>query len=105
MDSGDFIKPLSLIGTKVKAFRAVIGLQIAVGGSRPALPPYLVVFLVIPVHGVLLVAFPVPGWEPDTLAVLVKVINLPALGKPFSGFVHCPHDQQDVGVGGSIISV
>ena len=99
VDGGDFIKPLPLIGTKVKAFRAVIGFQIAIGDSRPALPPYLGVLLVVPVYGVLLVAFPVPGWEPDTLAILVKVINLPALGKPFSGFVHCPHGQQNVGVG------
>ena len=99
VDGGDFIKPLPLIGTKVKAFRAVIGFQIAIGDSRPALPPYLGVLLVVPVYGVLLVAFPVPGWEPDTLVILVKVINLPALGKPFSGFVHCPHGQQNVGVG------
>ena len=102
VDGGDFIKPLPFIGTKVKAFRAVIGFQIAVGDSRPALPPYLSVLLVIPVHGVLLVAFPVAGREPDTLAVLVKVINLPALGKPFPGFVHCPHGKKDVGVGISV---
>ena len=50
-------------------------------------------------------AFPVPGWEPDTLVILVKVINLPALGKPFSGFVHCPHGQQNVGVGLSLIHI
>ena len=105
MDGGDFIKPLPLIGTKVEAFWAVIGFQIAVGGSRPALPPHLAVLLVVPVYSVLLVAFPVPGREPDTLAVLVKVINLPALGKPFPGFVHCPHGQQDVGVGIPILLI
>ena len=99
MDGGNFIKPLPFIGTKVKALRASVGFQIAVSGSRPALPPDLSVLLVVPVHGILLVAFPAPGREPDTLAVLVKVINLPALGKPFSGFVHCPHGQQNVGVG------
>ena len=99
MDGGDFIKPLPFIGTKVKALRASVGFQIAVSGSRPALPPDLSVLLVVPVHGILLVAFPAPGREPDTLAVLVKVINLPALGKPFPGFVHCPDGQQDVGMG------
>ena len=30
---------------------------------------------------------------------LVKVINLAALGKPFPMLVHCPHSQQDMGVG------
>ena len=102
VDGGDFIKPLPFIGTKVKAFRAVIGFQIAVGGSRPALPPYLPVLLVVPVHGVLLVAFPVPGRKPDTLAVLVKVVHLPALGEPFPSFVHRPHGKKDVGVGISV---
>ena len=99
VDGGDFIKPLPFIGTKVKALRASVGFQIAVSGSRPALPPDLSVLLVVPVHGILLVAFPAPGREPDTLAVLVKVINLPALGKPFPVFVHCPDGQQDVGMG------
>ncbi len=57
------------------------------------------VITVVPVHGVLLVAFPAPEQEPDTLAVFVKVINLLALGKPFPSFVHGPHGQQNVGVG------
>ena len=29
----------------------------------------------------------------------IKVINLAAFGKPFPMFVHCPHGQQDMGVG------
>ena len=33
------------------------------------------------------------------LSILVKVINLAALGKPFPMLVHCPHSQQDMGVG------
>ena len=54
------------------------------------------------VHGVLVVAFPSAGRKPDTLAVLVKVINLPALWEPLALFVHCPHGKQDVGVGISV---
>ena len=90
---------LPLKGAQVNTFRSASSFQIAVGDGFPAMPPDLGVLLVVPVHGVLLVAFPVPGREPDTLAVLVKVINLPALGKPFPGFVHCPDGQQDVGMG------
>ena len=54
---------------------------------------------VVPVHGVLLVAFPSAGRKSDTLAILVKVVNLPALGEPFANFVHCPHGKKDVSVG------
>ena len=94
-----FINPLSGIGAKVKALRAADGFQIAVCCVSPALPPYLGVLLVVPVHGVLLVAFPSAGRKPDTLAVLVKVVDLPALREPFPGFVHRPHGKKDVGVG------
>ena len=96
------INPLSGIRTKVKALRAADGFQIAVRRVSPALPPYLGVLLVVPVHGVLLVAFPSAGRKLDTLAVLVKVVNLPALGEPFPGFVHRPHGKKDVGVGISV---
>ena len=82
--------------------RAADGFQIAVRRVSPALPPYLSVLLVVPVHGVLLVAFPSAGRKPDTLAVLVKVVDLPALGEPLALFVHRPHGQKDVGVGISI---
>ena len=102
VDSGDFINPLSDIGAKVKALRAADGFQIAVRCVSPALPPYLSVLLVVPVHGILLVAFPSAGRKPDTLAVLVKVVDLPALGKPLALFVHRPHGKKDVGVGISV---
>ena len=35
-------------------------------------------------------------------AGFVKVVDLPALGKPFPGFVHRPHGKKDVGVGISV---
>ena len=50
-----------------------------------------------------LVAFPPAGWQLYPFPVLVKVINLAALGKPFPMFVHCPHSEQDMGV--RIVSV
>ena len=99
MDGGDFIYPLTLIGFQVQPFRAADGFQIAVRRVLPRLPPYLPVLLVVPVHGVLLMAFPVPGRKPDTLAVFVKVVHLPALGEPPALFVHPPHGKEDVGVG------
>ena len=39
-----------------------------------------------------------PGWM-RKFSIFVKVINLTALGKPFPMFVHCPHSEQDMGVG------
>ena len=43
--------------------------------------------------------FPPAGRQLYPFPVFVKVINLAALGKPFPMFVHCPHSQQDMGVG------
>ena len=39
------------------------------------------------------------GWQLYPFPILIKVINLAALGKPFPMFVHCPHSEQDMGVG------
>ena len=44
-------------------------------------------------------AFPSAGRKFDTLAVLVKVINLSALGHPLSFFVNGSHGQHDVTMG------
>ena len=99
MDSRDNIKPLSGIGTQVHTLRAVIGFQIAVLDDLPFMPPDFTILLVVPVHRILLVAFPPAGWQLYPFPVLIKVINLAALGKPFPMFVHCPHSQQDMGVG------
>ena len=99
MDSGDNIKPLSGIGTQVHTLRAVIGFQIAVLDDLPFMPPDFTILLVVPVNRILLVAFPSAGRKFDPFPILVKVINLAALGKPFPMFVHCPHSEQDMGVG------
>ena len=98
MDSGDYIKPLSGIGTQVHTLRTVIGFQIAVLDDLPFMPPDFAILLVVLVHRILLVAFPPAGWQLYPFPVLVKVINLAALGKPFPMFVHCPHSEQDMGV-------
>ena len=99
MDSGDNIKPLSGIGTQVHTLRAVIGFQIAVLDDLPFMPPDFAILLVVPIHRILLVAFPSAGRKFYPFPVFVKVINLAALGKPFSMFVHCPHSEHDMGVG------
>ena len=99
MDSGDNIKPLSGIGTQVHTLRAVIGFQIAVLDDLPFMPPDFAILLVVPIHRILLVAFPSAGRKFYPFPVFVKVINLAALGKPFSMFVHCSHSEQDMGVG------
>lgn len=70
MDDGDFINPLSGIGTKVKALRAFNGFQIMVRRVSPSLPPNFPIFLVVPVSGILLVAFPSAGSKPDTFPAL-----------------------------------
>ena len=99
VDGGDFFNPLPGIGAQVKVFWAVVCFQIAVCRVRPSLPPDFGILLVVPVHGVLLVAFPSAGREPDSFAVPVKVIYLAAFGEPFPFFVHRPHGEQDMGVG------
>jgi len=87
VDGGDFINPLSGIGAQVKPFRAAVGFQIAVGRVRPSLPPDFSVFPVVPIYGVLLVAFPSAGREPDAFPILIKVIYFSALGEPFPFFI------------------
>ena len=99
MDSRDNIKPLSGIGTQVHTLWAVIGFQIAVLDDLPFMPPDFAILLVVPIHRILLVAFPSAGRKFYPFPVFVKVINLAALGKPFSMFVHCPHSEHDMGVG------
>jgi len=98
MDSGDNIKPLSGIGTQVHTLRAVIGFQIAVLDDLPFMPPDFTILLVVPIHRILLVAFPSAGRKFYPFPVFVKVINLAALGKPFPMFIHCPHSQHDMSV-------
>ena len=63
------------------------------------MPPDFTILLVVPVHRILLVAFPPAGQKFYPFPVLVKVINLPALWKPFPMLVHCPHSQQDMSMG------
>ena len=43
-------------------------------------------------------AFPSAGREPDSFAVLVKVVYLAVLEEPFAFFIHRPHAEQDMGV-------
>ena len=43
-------------------------------------------------------AFPPAGRELDSFPVLIKFIDLAALGKPFPTRIHCPHGQHDMGV-------
>ncbi len=83
MDSGDNIKPLSGIRTQVHTLRTVIGFQIAVLDDLPFMPPDFAILLVVPIHRILLVAFPSAGRKFYPFPVFVKVINLAALGKPF----------------------
>ena len=98
-DRRDNIKPLSGIRTQVHTLWAVIGFQIAVLDDLPFMPPDFAILLVVPIHRILLVAFPSAGRKFYPFPVFVKVINLAALGKPFSMFVHCPHSEHDMGVG------
>ena len=99
MDSRDNIKPLSDIRTQVHTLWAVIGFQIAVLDDLPFMPPDFAILLVVPIHRILLVAFPPAGRKFNPFPILVKVINLAALGKPFPMLVYCPHSEHDMGVG------
>ena len=76
MDSRDNIKPLSGIRTQVHTLWAVIGFQIAVLDDLPFMPPDFAILLVVPIHRILLVAFPSAGRKFYPFPVFVKVINL-----------------------------
>ena len=89
---------LTLKGAQVNTFWSASGFQIAVGDGFPAMPPDLGVLLVVPVHGVFLVTFPVARGKLDALTVLVKVVDLAGFWKPLAVFVHCSERQQNVGV-------
>ena len=99
MDGGDDVQPLFFIRTEIDTDWAVHHFQITVLHRFPAGAPLLPMILLVPVNSVLLMAFPVPGWKPDALAVLVKVINFSGFGKPFSMPVHCPHGQHHMTMG------
>ena len=96
--NSSLLDALPLKGAQVNTFRSASSFQIAVGDGLPAMPPNLGVLLVVPVHGVFLVALPVARREPDAFAVLVKVVNLSGFWKPPAVFIHCPERQQNVGV-------
>ena len=98
MDGRYLLDALPFKGAQVNTFWSASCFQIAVGYGLPAVPPDLGVLLVVPVHGIFLVALPVPGWKLDALAVLVKVVDLSGFWKPFAVFIHCPERQQNVGV-------
>ena len=99
MDSRDNIKPLSFIGTHIHTLGTSGKLQIFILNDFPSMSPFLGVILFVPVNGIFLMAFPSAGRELDTLAVLVKVIYLSALGHPLSVFVNGSHCQHDVAMG------
>ena len=90
---------LSLIRTHINPFWTSGKLQIFVLNNFPAMPPFLGMILFVPVNGIFLMAFPSAGGELDAFAILVKVINLSALGKPLSVFVNSSHGQHDVTMG------
>ena len=105
MNGRYLLDALPLKGAQVNTFRSASRFQIAVGDGFPAMPPDLSVLLVVPVHGVFLMALPVAGGEPDALAVFIKVVYLSGFWKPLAVFVHCPECQQNVGVWVSIALV
>ena len=102
MDGRYLLDALPLKGAQVNTFWSASSFQIAVGDGLPAMPPDLGVLLVVPVHRVFLVTFPVARREPDALAVLVKVVHLSGFREPLAVFIHCPERQQNVGVWVSI---
>ena len=99
VDGRDNIKPLSFIGTHIHTLGTSGKLQIFILNDFPSVSPFLGVILFVPVNGIFLMAFPSAGRELDTLAVLVKVINLSALGHPLSVFINGSHGQHDVAMG------
>ena len=99
VDGRNLIQSLPLIGAHIYSLRTSGKFQILILNNLPAVPPFLGMVLLIPVNGILLVAFPVAGGKSDTLSVFVKVINLAALRQPLSVFVNGSHGQHDMAMG------
>ena len=99
VDGGDDVQPQFFIKTEIDTDRAVYHFQITVLHRFPAGAPLLPMILLVPVNSVILMAFPVPRWKSDTLAILVKVINLSGFWNSFSMLVHCPHGQYHMTMG------
>ena len=79
VDGRNLIQSLPFIGAHIHSLRTSGKLQILILNKLPAVSPFLGMVLLVPVNGILLVAFPVAGGQSDTLSVLVKVVNLAAL--------------------------
>ena len=99
MDDGKNIKPLPLIGTNIHSFGTSSKFQILILNKLPAMSPFLDMVLLVPINGILLVAFPSAEWQLDTLSVLINVINFAALSQPLSVFVNGSHGQHDMAMG------
>ena len=99
MDGRNLIQSLPLIRTHIHSLRTSGKFQILILNKLPAVPPFLGMVLLVPVNGILLVAFPVAGGQLDALAVLVKVVNLAALRQPLSVFINGSHGQHDMAMG------
>ena len=80
VDGRNLIQSLPFIGAHIHSLRTSGKFQILILNKLPAVSPFLGMVLLVPVNGILLVAFPVARGKSDTLSVLVKVINLAALG-------------------------
>ena len=99
VDGRNLIQSLPFIRAHIHSFGASGKFQILILNKLPAVPPFLGMVLLVPVNGILLVAFPVAGGKSDTLSVLVKVVNLAALRQPLSVFVNGSHGQHDMAMG------
>ena len=60
VNGGDYIQTLPLIGAQVEPLWPLCCFQITVDRVGPSLPPDLCILLVVPVNGILLVAFQLP---------------------------------------------
>ena len=99
VDGRNLIQSLPFIRAHIHSLRTSGKFQIFILNKFPAVPPFLGVVLLVPVNGILLVAFPVAGGKSDTLSVFVKVVNLAALGQPLSVFINGSHGQHDMTMG------
>ena len=99
MDGRNLIQSLPFIRAHIHSLRTSGKFQILVLNKLPAVSPFLGMVLLVPINGILLVAFPVAGGKSDTLSVLIKVINLAALGQPLSVFINGSHGQHDMAMG------
>lgn len=99
MDSGQQVKPLTLIGAVVDAAGQPLFLKLGVYHSGPRLPPMFQRFRVSPVGSGNSVKEGLAVLSHDAVPVLVQTVDAPLLKAPFAAFLDRPDRAENMKMG------